>query len=188
MLSLRDITFIFDFCFLSTHPGPKGTALVVDRHTDPWSIVVLDTTRPHMPVKRVIMTGIRNVWGICYADTHDRKLIFVSSHRSRTLAAIDWKTGDTIWKVVQQPGEKWSPFNLCKSLKGCLFVNNMEKQWKEIYVYTYSGELVTTLRPEGIAGIMEAHCLSNKNNTFLVLGHLRQTRRHISIFELFINA
>ena len=127
------------------------------------------------------MSGVRQIWGICFAETPDGKIIFASSYLARCLIAIDWESGDTLWKISTPA---WQPYNICKSVKGCLFVTNIEKQHREIFVYDYSGNHVTTLTQPGVRGILDLHCLSNNSESFLVLGHVKYTERSMSVFKL----
>ena len=161
--------------------GPKGQMLVIDRSTDPWSIAALDTDRDDLPIVRKFMSGVRQIWGICFAESLYGKIIFASSYNARCLLAIDWESGDTLWKISTS---NWQPYNICKSVKGCIFVTNFDKQCQEIFVCDYSGNHVTTLTQRGVKGIKDLHCLSNEDETFLVLGHLKHTERSMSVFKL----
>ncbi len=172
--------------------GDKNQILVVDRSTDPWRIAVLDTRHPNLPIIRHINPGVRFIWGVCFAETPSKKLIYVSSYRLRCIRALDAKNG-AILQHISTP--TWGPFTLTKSNLGCLFVTNIQKQCREIYVYDYNLNYVTTLRHVDIKGVFDVHCLSqkdtmdndNEKESYLVLGHLQKSKRCVSVFQLSIS-
>ncbi len=161
--------------------GCKGQILVVDRSTDPWRIAILDTTKPELPVVKFLASGIRQIWGLCFAETSNRKIVFASSYTAQYLVSIDAESGQIIWKLNTPT---WGPYRICKSVKGCLFVTNIDKLCNEVFVLDFNGNFMTTLTWPNVRGILDVHCLSNARSTLLVLGHIEKSKRSIRVFEL----
>ncbi len=147
--------------------GPDNTILANDGSGEGNSVVQFTWNGTELVMMKTIPTEIKYPYSVHYSEGR----VFTCSWRDQVICAVDYTSGETLWKVQGEVrGKLCYPHDMCTDTHGRLYVADGSNQ-RMLVLWASTGEVIQEIDMQGLGAILSVAWCSTQPH--LVVWHIQ---------------